>query len=71
MQFVRVLDALAPRHLRYVDQSLDAWLELDERAVVGQADDLAAHARADWVTLDDVRPRVVLELLVAERDALG
>ena len=45
--FRRVLDALAPRHLGDVDQSLDARLELDERAVVGQADDLAAHARAD------------------------
>ena len=54
-----------------MDQALDARLELDERAVVGQADDLAAHARADRVALDDVRPRVVHQLLVAERDALG
>ena len=39
----RVLDALAPRHLADVDQPFDAGLELDERAVVGEADDLAAH----------------------------
>ena len=45
--------------------------ELDERAVVGQADDLAAHARADRVAIHDVRPRIGDELLVAERDALG
>ncbi len=67
----RVLDALAPRHLADVDQPFDAGLELDERAVVGQADDLAAHARADRIALDDVRPRIVHQLLVAERDALG
>ena len=67
----RVLDPLAPRHLADVDQPLDARLELDERAVVGQADHLAADARADRIALDDVRPRIVHQLLVAERDALG
>ena len=67
----RVLDALAPRHLADVDQPLDAGLELDERAVVGQADDLAGQARADRIALDHVRPRIVHQLLVAERHALG
>ena len=67
----RVLDALAPRHLGDVDQPFDARLELDEGAVVGQADDLAAHARADRVAVHHVRPRIGDELLVAERDALG
>ena len=66
-----MLDALAPRHLADVDEPFDARLELDERAVVGQADDLARQARADRVALDHVRPRVVHQLLVAERDALG
>ena len=66
-----MLDALAPRHLADVDEPFDARLELDERAVVGEADDLAAHARADRVALHHVRPRVGDELLVAERDALG
>ena len=42
-----MLDALAPRHLADVDEPLDTGLELDERAVIGEADDLAAHARAD------------------------
>src|SRR5207249_1934870 len=37
----RMFDALAPRHLADVDEPLDARLELHERAVVGQADDLA------------------------------
>ena len=38
------LTALAPRHLGHVDEALDAGLQLDERAVVGQAHRLAAHA---------------------------
>src|ERR687896_687077 len=43
----------------------------DECAVIGEADDLARHARADWITVGHVRPRVVDELLVSERDTLG
>ena len=66
-----MLDALAPRHLADVDQPFDARFELDERAVVGQAHDLAAHARADRIAVHHVRPRIGDELLVAERDALG
>ena len=45
----RVLDLLGPGHLGDVDQALDALLELDERAVVGEAHDLALDARADRV----------------------
>ncbi len=66
-----MLDALAPRHLGDVNQSLDARFELDERAVVGQADDLAVDARADRIPVHHVRPRIGDELLVSERDALG
>ena len=47
----RVLDPLAPRHLGDVDQALDAGLELDEGAVVGQAHHLARHAHAHRVAL--------------------
>ena len=64
----RVLDLLRPRHLADVDQTLDALLELDERAVVGQGDDLPADAGADRVVRREVLPRVGLELLHAERD---
>jgi len=66
-----VLHALAPRHLRDVDQAFDTGLEFDERAVIGQADHLAGHADAGGVTLHDVAPRIRYQLLVAERDALG
>ena len=43
--------ALAPAHLGDVDQPLDALLQLDERAVVGDADDLALEPRADRIAL--------------------
>jgi hypothetical protein len=67
----RVLDALAPRHLADVDQAFDARLELDEGAVVGQADDLAADAHARGEAIHHGGPRIGHQLLVAERDALG
>src|SRR5688572_17836385 len=67
----RVLDPLAPGHLGDVDQTLDARLELDERAVVGQAHGFAAHACAHGIALLHRGPRILHELLVAERDALG
>ncbi len=43
-QLGRVLDPLGPAHLGDVDQALDALLELDEGAVVGEADHLALDA---------------------------
>ena len=66
-----VLDVARPAHLGDVHQTLDALLQLDERAVVGDRDHLAAHARADRVLLLDVLPRIRLQLLQAERDALA
>src|SRR5262249_4721185 len=69
--FRRVLDAFAPRHLGDVDQTFDARFQLDKRAVVGEADHLAAHARADRIPILHRRPRILYELLVAQRDAFG
>src|SRR6187200_1632786 len=67
----RMLDALAPRHLADMDQAFDARLQLDERTVVGQADDLPAHARTNRITVLHGRPRILHELLVSERHALS
>src|SRR5712664_926383 len=67
----RVLHALGPAHLADVDQALDARLHLDEGAVIGEADHLAAHARARRVLLRGVRPGILLDLLEAQADALG
>src|SRR5213082_797889 len=46
-------------------------LELDERAVVGDRDHLALHARADGILRRHVLPRIGLQLLQAEADALA
>src|SRR5262245_33004420 len=40
----RMLHALGPRHLAYVDQSFNALLQLDESAVVGHAQNAAFYA---------------------------
>ena len=62
---------LGPRHFGDVDQALDAGLELHERAVVGDVGDAALEARADRIFGLDALPRIVLQLLHAERDAVG
>ena len=49
---------------------LDALFELDESAVIGNADHPALHPRPDRVTLRGVQPRVGRELLEAQRNAL-
>ena len=62
---------LGPAHLGDVDQALDAGLELDEGAVVGDVGDPALELGADRIFQLDALPRIGLELLHAERDALG
>src|SRR5256885_17111254 len=61
--------AALPRHVRDVDEPLDAGLELDEGAVVGEAHHPAAGLRARRERLLHALPRVRRLLLVAERDA--
>src|SRR5690349_20753848 len=67
----RVAHVPGPAHLGDVHQPLDARLDLDERAVVGDRDHLALHPRADRVLGRDVLPRIRLQLLHAEADALA
>src|SRR5438132_1688169 len=62
---------LGPGHLGDVDEAFDAGLELHERTVVGDVGDAALKARADGVFGLDALPRVVQQLLHAERDAVG
>src|SRR2546430_1285914 len=68
-QLRRMAHAARPRHLRDVDEPLDAGLQLDERTVIGEAHHLAAGLRARRERLLDALPRVRRLLLVAERDA--
>ena len=67
----RVLDPLGPGHLGDVDEALDAGLQLDERAVVGERDDATPDAHADRVAHGGVHPGIGLDLLETQRDALG
>src|SRR5439155_1471227 len=60
-----------PRHLGDVNQSFDAFLELDERAVIGQRYDFSVHFDAERITLHDIEPRIGRLLFVSERDTSG
>src|ERR1043166_952513 len=60
-----------PRHFRDVDEALDAGLEFHERAVVRDVGDAPLVAGADGILRLDALPRVVEQLLHAERDAVG
>src|SRR5690606_1098226 len=67
---LRRIDVLVrPVHLRDVHQALDAILDLDERAVVGNVRDLAEHAGVRRIAAGDVLPRIGAELLEAQRHA--
>ncbi|ABA50251.1 hypothetical protein BURPS1710b_2994 [Burkholderia pseudomallei 1710b] len=59
-----------PVHFRHVDEAFDARFHFDERAVVGDVRDLAEQARARRVTARDAFPRIVAQLLDAERHAV-
>ena len=51
-------------------QTLDARLDLDERTVVGDVGDLAEHAGVLRVATADADPRILAQLLDAQRDAV-
>ena len=60
-----------PAHLADVHQAFDARLQLDEGAVVRDGYDLTLHPCTDRVLLGDVLPRIGVQLLEAEGDALA
>ena len=67
----RVNVLLGPAHLGDVDQALDPRLQFDEGAIFGDVGDPAAEHAADRIFRRRALPRIALELLHAERDALG
>ena len=69
-QLRRMSDIASPAHLGNVDQTLDALLQLDERAVVGDRDHAPTHPAPHRVLGGDVLPRIRHQLLEAQRDAL-
>src|SRR4029077_8438956 len=63
-------DLLVPAHFRDVHQAFDALLELHENTVVHDADDFAPDLAACRIFFGGVHPRIGLQLLQSERDAL-
>src|SRR5271165_1739647 len=68
--FARVLHAPRPGHLGNMDQAFHARFQLDEGSIIGDADHAPDNTRARGVALGDGLPRIGIELLEAERDAL-
>ena len=66
----RAGDSLGPRKFRNVDQSFDAFLNLDKSAVRHKVCHLAVHGGAHWESLFNLVPRVALRLFESERYAL-
>src|SRR5688572_29931818 len=74
VEAVALARVVAPRRredVRDVKQAEDPRLELDEHAVFLHAADPAMDRGADFVALGGMEPRVVGELLQADRDAAG
>ena len=67
----RVDVLLGPAHFADVDQAFDARLQLDERAIFGDVGDPAGERAVDRIFGRGAFPRIALELLHAEADALG
>src|SRR6476620_9907920 len=65
-----MLHALAPGHLRDVNQSFDAGSEFNKGPVVRNVHDLPADANAREVLIWNESPRIRLELFVAEGHTL-
>ena len=61
---------LGPAHLGNVNESFDAWLKFDERTVVGNVRHRALKSGTERILGIDVLPRIILQLLHAQADAL-
>ncbi len=67
----RVDVLVGPIHFGDVHQAFDARLDLDEAAVVGDVGDLAEQTGAGRIAARDADPRIVAQLLQAQRDAVA
>src|SRR5262245_12623795 len=64
-----MFDALGPRDVGDMNEAVNAVLNLDERAKIGQVADAAFDSGPDAITILQRLPRVWLDLLNAEADA--
>src|ERR1700691_6247087 len=67
--FRGVLDALGPAQVGDVDKAVDSVFNLDEGAEVSEVANAALDDGTDGVFVGEAFPRVLEELLHAERDA--
>src|SRR5690349_10828821 len=67
----RMLHALGPAHLRNMDETFNARLELNKRTVISNACNASTHTRTNRKTFLDAGPRIGQQLLVTERHALA
>src|SRR5271156_5274656 len=66
--FRGMLHALGPAQIAYVNQAVDAVLDLDERTEIRQVAHAALDLCSGRVTSHQVLPRILLELLHAQGD---
>ncbi len=62
---------LGPGHFGNVDQAFDARLQFNERTIVGDVGHATGEAAIERILRLDALPRIVEQLLHAERDAVG
>src|SRR5262249_40176777 len=68
--FRRLHGLFCPAHFGGVNEAFDALFELDERAVIHNADNFALELAACGILLIGVDPGILHQLLEAERNAL-
>src|SRR4029077_20981586 len=68
--FRRMLGPLRPAHFADVDEAFDARLDLNEGAVIGDADNFSLHTRSGREAFRHGGPRVGQKLLAPEGNAL-
>src|SRR2546428_738142 len=66
---IGMLEATVPRHVGDVNESVDPFLELHERAEVREIANLSVDDRADGVALANCFPRILFQRFQRERDA--
>src|SRR5437588_9815204 len=62
----RMLHPLGPTHLRYVNQTFNAGLELDERTIVSNAGHSAVESRVWRKPLFNALPRIREQLFITQ-----
>ena len=62
---------LGPAHFGNMHEAFDAFFQFHKRAVIGDVGDTARYTAGDRIFHGHTFPRILLQLLHAERDALG